>query len=174
MSHRSISRSAFACLLVGLVLGFAGCFASKFTLIELDKAKVDRAYLGDWDAANVKGDHVALTIRNIDDKLYYVETREKHAASKVDRYVGFIADVKGVRFAHVRPITEDGNVPDQWIIMRIELADQKLTIKQLGEDFMKDKTIESAEQLRQVLEDNVNNEAMYPKDELITATRVGK
>lgn len=161
-------------VLAGSLLVIGGCWGSKFTLIAPDKAKVDRAYVGDWDAVNPKGDHAAMTIRNIDDKLYYVETREKDNA-EIARYIGFIADVKGATFAHVRTLKDDGAIDDEWMTMRIALADKnKLTLEQLDDKFLKDKPINSSEQLRQVLEQNLNNPALYAKDETITATRIVK
>jgi len=153
------------------LLGFAGCLVSKFTLAPLEQAKVDRAYVGNWDTSNTPGnDHADLIIRNIDDKMYYVELREKDKPD-AERYVGFIADVKGVTFAHLRPMQADGDIPDEWVIQRIAIKDGKLSIRGLSEDFFKAKKIESAQQLRQVIEENLDNDAMYDKDS-VTATRI--
>src|SRR5205085_1417158 len=69
-------RSLFTICLAALMLVFAGCWGSKFTLINSDQAKVDRAYLGNWSAVNSKGESASLIIRNIDDKQFYVETKE--------------------------------------------------------------------------------------------------
>lgn len=158
-------------LCVGLigVLAFAGCWGSKYTLIPPEQAKVDRAYVGDWDAANAKGEHAGLIIRNIDDKQYYVETQDN--SQKTARYVGFLAPVKNATFAQLRELSDDGSIPEAWIIIRIELADKKMTLRQLSDDFFKDKTIESAEQLRRVIEENLDNSQMYAQDETITAMR---
>jgi hypothetical protein len=152
------------------VLVFAGCWSSKFTLIPPEQAKVDRAYIGDWDAVSAKGDHAGLVIRNIDDKQYFVETHEPDGKG-VTRYVGFLAEVKGATMAHLRQIQDDGSIPDSWIILRLELADKKMTIRQLSEDFFKGKTIDSAQALRQIIEQNLDNQQMYANDETITAVR---
>jgi hypothetical protein len=152
-----------------------GCWASKFTLVSPEKAVVDRKYVGDWEAVNASGDQALLVIRNIDDHLYYIETRDKKEPAQVSRYVGMIADIKGATFAHLRPLSDDGSIPQEWLLMRVAMGDDgKLTIDQLDEQFMNQQKIESAEQLKEVLEQNLNKEAMYDKDERITATRVVK
>jgi hypothetical protein len=155
------------------VLAFAGCWGSKFTLIPPDQAKVDHAYVGDWDALNAKGEPGVLMIRNIDDKEYFVETHDKDGTN-VTRYVGFLASVKNASFVELRPIQDDGNIPDSWLIMRIELAENKITLRQLSDDFFKGKTIDSAQALRQTLEQNLDNQQMYAQDETITATKIAK
>ena len=172
MSRKTLARTALASALIALTIGLAGCFGTKFTLIDPAKAHVDRNFVGDWNAVNAIGEAADLVIRNIDDKLYYVETRTADG-KKADRYVGFTVDVNGASFAHLRNIQEDGSIPDTWLLMRVELSDtnRKLAIRQLKEDFFKEKTVATPEQLRQILMQNVNNEAMYDKDELVTATR---
>lgn len=168
---RTVRNLSLSALLLGVMI-FAGCFASRFTLIPVEQAKVDRAYVGDWEAVNSNGDKIRLIIRNLDDRLYYIEAQEKLADPDPDRYTGFIASVGGATFAHVKPLQKDGTIDENWMLMRVMLADDKLIIQQLDEEFMKTQTIESAEQLKQVIEKNVNNEAMYDKPEEITATRV--
>src|SRR4051794_7373298 len=96
---------------VALALLFAGCWASTFTLISPDKAKVDRNYVGDWDSVNPKGERATVAIRNLDDRMYYVEFRNNKG--DLSRFVGFLADVKTATFAHLRSIPDDGTVPDQ-------------------------------------------------------------
>jgi hypothetical protein len=169
------ARPLLATAMVAALLVLAGCWGSKFTLLAPEKATVERKYIGEWSALNANGDPAAITIRNIDDKMYYVETRD---ASNTTRYVGFTTGdaIKGATFAHLRPLMDDGEIPDQWIVMRVELAEEgkKLSIRQISDEFMKGKTIESAEQLRQVIEQNIANESMYDKSETINATRVTK
>src|SRR5690349_3451650 len=101
-SFRLLLTFCFAALL----LTFAGCWGSKFTLIAPEAAKVDRAYLGNWSAINSKGESSSLLIRNIDDKMFYIETKDgaKQYPEGVSRYIGFIAPVKGATFAHMKQI----------------------------------------------------------------------
>jgi hypothetical protein len=172
MSYTTLIRSTFT-LLLGTLLVFAGCFGTKFTLIPPDKAKVDKAYCGDWDYVNTKGEHFVMGIRNIDDKLYYIDSR-KEDSPDVQRFVGFITDVKNATFAHVRGLGDDGNNPEEWLVMRLELTGEKLVIRQLSDEFFKSHPISSSEQLRQVIEANMGADAMYDKDETVTATRIAK
>ena len=174
MSIARFSRLLLTVSFAALLLLFAGCWGSKFTLINADQAKVDRAYLGNWNAVNSKGEPSSLIIRNIDDKMFYVETKEgaKQYPEGISRYVGFLAPVKGATFAHLRQLQDDGNVQEDWLAMKLELSGDKLVIRQLKEEYMKDKNITSAQQLRKVIEQNIDDGAMYDKDEVVTATRL--
>lgn len=156
------------------LLCLCGCWGSKFTLINPEAAKVDRAYLGNWSATNSKGDSSSLIIRNIDDKMLYVETRDgaKQYPEGISRYVGFLAPIKGATFAHLKQLQDDGNVQEDWLAMRLELNGDKLIIRQLKDEYMKEKNITSAEQLRKVLEQNLDDSSMYEKEEVVTATRL--
>ena len=163
-------KSVLAFALV-VLLGFAGCFASKFTLIPPDKAKVNLTYVGDWDYVNTKGEHFIMAVRNIDDKLYYIESR-KEDSPEVSRFVGFICDVKAATFAHVRTLSDDGSIPDTWMVMRLDLTGDKLLIRQLSDEFFKSHPVSSSDQLRQIIEANMGADAMYDKNETVTATRI--
>jgi hypothetical protein len=168
----SFRTTASLLLAVVLLLGFGGCYVTTITLIPPGQAKVDHAYLGDWDATDTNSkDHTAIVIRNIDDKLYYVEIREKD--KEPQRYVGFTTDVKGATFAQVRQLQDDGSVSDQWILERVGIKNGKLGIRQMDDDFLKNKKIETVQQLREALEKNLDNQEMYDKN-LILATRVTK
>jgi len=170
ITTRSIVRTTLT-ITLALLLLFTGCFITKFTLISPDKAKVDRAYCGDWDYVNTKGEHFVMAIRNIDDKMYYIDSR-KEDSPDVSRFVGFICDVKNATFAHVRGLTDDGSVAEEWIIMRLDLTGDKLGIRQLSDEFFKSHPVSSAEELRAVIEKNMGDNAMYDKEETVTATRI--
>src|ERR1043166_6687511 len=116
-----------------LLLTFAGCWGSKFTLIAPEAAKVDRAYMGNWNAVNSKGESSSLIIRNSDDKMFYIETKEgaKQYPEGMSRYIGFLAPIKGATFAHVKNIQDSRDVQEEWMLMRLELNGDKLVIRQL-------------------------------------------
>jgi len=174
MTLRRYSRLLFTFCFAALLLTFAGCWGSKYTLINPDQARVDRAYLGNWSAVNSKGESSSLIIRNIDDKHFYVETKEgaKQYPEGISRYIGFLAPVKGATFAHLKNIHDSGDVQEEWMLMRLELNGDKLIIRQLKEDYMKEKNIASAEQLRKVIEQSLEDGGMYDKEEVLTATRL--
>jgi hypothetical protein len=88
--------------------------------------------------------------------------------------VGFICDVKNATFAHVRPLSDDGSISEQWIIMRLDLTGEKLVIRQFSDEFFKSHPVTSAAQLREVVEQNMGADAMYDKDETVTATRIAR
>ena len=168
-SFRLLLTFCFAAML----LTFAGCWGSKFTLIAPLAAKVDRTYLGNWSAVTSKGESSSLIIRNIDDKMFYIETKDgaKQYPEGISRYIGFLAPVKGATFAHMKQIQDSGDPQEDWLLMRLELNGDKLVIRQLKEDYMKEKNIASAEQLRKVIEQSMDDGSMYEKEEVITATR---
>ncbi len=162
MTMTRFSRVLLTFCFAASLLMFAGCWGSKYTLINPDQAKIDRAYLGNWNALNSKGESSSLIIRNIDDKMFYVETKEgaKQYPEGISRYI------------HLKQLQDDGNVQEDWLVMKLELSGDKLIIRQLKEEYMKEKNITSAEQLRKVLEQNLEESAMYEKDEVVTATRL--
>ena len=174
MTLLRISRPLLTLCFASLLLMFAGCWGSKFTLINSDQAKVDRAYLGNWSVVNSKGESSSLIIRNLDDKMLYIETKEgaKQYPEGISRYIGFLAPVKGATFGHLKQLQDDGNVQEDWQLMRLELNGDKLMIRQLKEEYMKGKNITSAEQLRKVIEESMEEGAMYEKEEVLTATRL--
>ena len=150
-----------------LALLVIGCYSSKFTVGSVEQAKVDRTYVGDWDFKD--GDKVShLIVRNLDDKNYYVEMNGD--GEKTDRYTAFIGTIKDVQFANLLPLTDDGTIGDERIIMRVALKDGKLELRGLKDTFFKDQTIESQAQLTQLIEKNLENAAMYD-DEPLVATR---
>src|ERR1041385_4378519 len=133
MTIARFARMMLTLCFAALFLFFAGCWGSKFTLIAPDQARVDHAYLGNWNATNSKGESSSLIIRNIDEKMFYVETREgaKQYPEGISRYIGFLAPLKGATFAHLRQLQDDGNVQEDWLVMRLELNGDKLIIRQL-------------------------------------------
>ena len=173
MPNSKFTPRALILALLALTLFLPGCWSSKFTLIKQDDARVDKNLLGNWNALNAKGESATLIIRNIDDKNYYIETHDsaKQYPEGVSRYIGFTAPLKDATFAHLKELQPDGNVPEEWLLVRIELKNDKLTIRHLKDEFMKSKTITTPDQLRQVLEQNLDDTTMYDPNETITATR---
>ncbi len=175
MTRTTLRNTVFGTLLVGLVL-VAGCFTSKYTIVNPATAKVDAAYLGNWnsDSFDSTGREAGLVVRNIDGKMVYAEWKEKGNSNSIVRAVGYITQIQGATFTQLRGVGDDEKIDDEWLIARIELTGNTLKIRQLSEDFMKKQNIDSNDKLRKVLEDNLNNDAMYAKDEVITATRITK
>lgn len=172
MNRYAVRYGVLSACLLGSIL-IAGCFTSKFSIISPDKAKVDIAFVGNWnsDALSSEGREAGLVIRNIDDKSYYVEWRMKEDKGIV-RAVGCITEIKGATFAQLRGLEEDGTIDSEWLIARLDRNGNTLKVRHLNDEFMKGQKISSSDQLRKVLEENVNNDAMYAKDEVMTATRV--
>lgn len=164
---------------VGMIFGFTllmlftGCFMSKVTLIDAAAAKVDLAFVGNWDNPeqfDSTGREAGLVIRNLDGKQYYIEWDQKGESGLV-RAVGFTTEVRGATFAHLRGLDPDGALEEQWLICRIDLAGSKVTIRQLSEEFFKTKTVNTPAALRQVIEQNLDNAQMYDPQTTLTATK---
>jgi hypothetical protein len=156
-----------ATLLTGtllLALFVVGCYTSKFTIGSEEQAKVDRNYIGDWEAKD--GDKtMSLIIRNLDDKNYYVELTEDN---KTSRYTAFIGAVKDAQFANLRELTDDGTIQDERLIMRVGLKDGKLELRNLKDEFFKDQTVDSQAQLTSLIEKNLENKDLYEESVVLT------
>src|SRR4051812_31809214 len=120
-------RTCFPPLLLGtLVVSFlisTGCYETKYALAPRDAAVVNAAYVGDFEAGE-GADRVTITIRNLDGKTYYVQWTETGKEDKRDkplRMTGYTADLKGVTFAHLRPLSDDGTIPEKHLLMRVSL-----------------------------------------------------
>ena len=160
-------------LFVIVALGLlGGCYESKFSLAPKEQAVLHREYLGDWEAPGENGSgKTHLVIRNWDDKQYYVEMDQPN--QKPMRMAGFIIDLKGASFAHLRELRDDGKVSETYIIVRVALiGDDKLSLRHLDGKFFEGKTIESSADLRKLVEQNVDNDQMYDAQGTGSLTRV--
>jgi len=142
------------------MLTISGCLETKYTIGDKEHAAVDRGYVGDWMPAG--NDRSRVAIRNLDDHQYYVENDEPD--HKPLRMVGFVTQVKGASFAQLRELTEDGSVPDKYLVLRVERKDDKLTLRQLNDKFFVSQSITSSADLRRVIEENLENNEMYEGD----------
>src|SRR4051794_18846004 len=119
MLRSHLSKIVFASLLVGLLV-VSGCLVTQYTLIDPASGKVDKKFIGDWNSPSfdATGRGAGLVIRNLDDKIYYVEWRSKDSDGVI-RTVGQIVDIKGVSFAQLRGLEEDGSISKDWLICRL-------------------------------------------------------
>ena len=169
MSHRQIGQLLCGVLVLGLML-CAGCYESDYPLGKPDP--MDPAYVGNYTGGE-KDAASKITIRNFDGKQYYVDVPTKDGDAL--RFAGYTSEIGGITFANLRLLTDDGSLSKTYLIMRVSLSDDHatLTMRDLNSDFFKDKNIDSSNTLRKVIENNLNNDAMYDKD-TSTATRVVK
>ena len=156
-SIRALAATTLLCAIATLV----GCFVSKVPLGKVEDAKVDNKFVGDW---RFPKDETTIIVRNIDGKQYYVEW---HDQNKTNRTVAFITDVKGASFAQVRPLTEDGTKADEYYIVRVAIDNGKLSLRQLDEKFFHDKNIQTSEDLRKIIEANLEDPKMYDEETLL-------
>ncbi len=158
------------CLLPLLVIGL-GCYETQYPLGSASSATVDQGYVGDYVFTD--GNKTStIVIRNIDDHLYYVEWVGGDEKGP-NRMIGYTADINGVTFANLRGLTDDGTIDNKFLVMRISLSSDhaKLTLRNLKDDFFKDKSVNSSELLGKVIAANLENEQMYD-GESVVATRV--
>jgi hypothetical protein len=162
---------AFAALLAGLLV-VSGCLVTQYTLIDPGSGKVDARFVGNWNSPSFDstGRGAGLVIRNLDNSSYYVEWRSKDSEAVI-RAVGQIAEIKGASFAQLRGLEDDGSISKDWMISRLELNGDTLTIRQLNDKFFADKQIDSSAKLRGTIESNLENAAMYNAEETVVATR---
>jgi len=159
MRHLLLVGSALILAAAGLM---AGCYETDIPLGTPEDSKVDRALVGDWTfPASGDAKAATLVIRNIDDKRYYAEWSQE---DKTSRGVAIVVPIKDAQFGQFRELTDDGSIAEKHTIMRIEMKDSKLGIRQLSEGFFKDKTIKDTGELKALLEKNLENSAMYDGD----------
>ena len=158
----------------------AGCFETKYSLGPADSASVNLAYVGDFDvidrdnpAAERKA-HIA--IRNLDGKRYFVQWTDPDKPDAPTRMVGCTADVKGVTFAHLRNLPDDGSIPETHLLMRVELKEnnQQIVLHNLRKEFFDDKNIDSDAKLRQVVEQGLDDSGMYDEGEVMAVRSPSK
>jgi hypothetical protein len=161
--------AALACVVPALLFAL-GCYTTEYPLGSADKATVDPAYVGDY-VFTADGKTDRIVIRNIDSHLCYVEWAS--GEDKPDRRVGYTADVNGVTFANLRELTDDGSIDKKFLVMRISLSSDhaKLTLRNLKDDFFKDKNVNSSDALETLIAANLENDQMYDGDPVV-ATRV--
>jgi len=145
-----------AVIFLSMAMAAGDCYVSKYTLAPPDKAKVEAAYCGKWQSQDGK---MTVLICNFDDKQYLVQVTGDD--NKATPYSGFLADVKGAKFAHTGVLTTDGKPPEAWLIQRVELKDQQLVIRDLNKSWFEEKNPSSAAELRTLIEDHVNDDAIY-------------
>jgi hypothetical protein len=155
---------------VASIVGLAGCFETETTLAPVEQATVDVKLVGDWKTTDGEGNSV-LTVRNFNGREYYIEDRA--ADGKTVRYAGFLADVKGATFLHVRELTDDGTVAKKYVLLRLDrTGDGHVNLRQLKDEFFADKPHDTTPLLRAIIEQHLGNAAMYDGEPL-QLTRTG-
>ena len=149
-----------AVLLLGLIVLAAGCFTTTLDLGKPADAKVDVQYCGDWHFTWKDGEEsksADLIIRNFDGKQYYAEWKESQ--QKSTRMSGFLVAVKDATFAQLTNLGDKGELSPEHVILRVQLAGDKLTLRHLNDEFFKD--AKTDEELRAKVVANLDNPAMY-------------
>lgn len=150
---------------VALVTAAAGCFESAVAVGPVEQAVMDKRLVGEWTTKS-DGDTIYFTVRNFNGREYYVEQRE--TAKDVVRYSGHLAAVGGASFINLRGLSDDGALAEKYTILRVDRAgDATVNLRQLEPDFFNGKPHDTAEQLRQVIEQNLENPQMYEADPLV-------
>jgi hypothetical protein len=161
MTPRQSIRALAAITLLCAIATISGCFVSKVPIGKVEDARVDLKFVGDWRFPNEGGAPTLIIVRNIDDKQYYVEWNDQN---KTNRMVVFITEVNGVSFAQGRALTDDGSKAEGYNIVRVGLDNGKLALRQLEQKFFEGRNIETSDDLRKVVEANLENPEMYEKE----------
>lgn len=165
---RSSSRPLLLALLAILV-GGVGCYETTFRLGRLADAKVDRTLCGDWDFANLDDPadaHTTLSVRNLDDRQY-VLVWQKQGDVRGTQMIGDVADVRGVKFVHARPLREDGRHARSHYLIRFDLDGDTLYVRHLKKEFLERQSITSDATLRGVIETHIDNLEMYEPSQMV-------
>lgn len=157
---------AAICVLAGAL----GCYETIYRLSPLADAKVDRELCGDWKLAGSHGGEIHMGVRNLDDRFYSISWR----SSDADATTHLVADstpIQDVRFVHARVLPEDGTLTDSHLLLRVDVEGDRITVRPVSDEFMKDKTIDSDDGLRAIIEENLENNDLYD-DVSFVGTRV--
>ncbi len=160
MFSRWIASLVASVLLLALGLG---CYETKTPLGSAASATVNHAFVGDFSVTE-KGKTASLVVRNMDDRQYFVEyTGTNDNGKEPLRMVAYTADVNGVTFANFRGLSDDGVNDDKFLIMRVSLSPDhaKLSLRNLKEEFFKEKDVSSSDALEKVIGANLDNDQMY-------------
>jgi hypothetical protein len=170
MAHR-LSRPVCTLVVVTLLL-LVGCLETKYPLGPRQPGKVDLRYIGDWnmESRNEQGQVTVskLIIRNLHNDEYFVEWNT--GEDKPFRCTGYLTEIKGVQFANLQGLSDDGKLAESYIILRVDLDGDRLKLRNLEDEFFKERSFASSDELRKIVEENVDNDAMYEGDPLV-ATR---
>ena len=120
-------------------------------------------------AADV-GEHV---LRDAEIEAMDQRQEDRAADGKTVRYAGFLTDVKGATFLHVRELTDDGTLAKKHVLLRIDrTGDGHVKLRQLKDEFFTDKPHDTTPLLRAIIEQHLDNAAMYDGEPL-ELTRTG-
>jgi len=172
---RAVSTATLAASLLAaaaIALTLAGCLETDVPIAPVEQAKVNKAYVGDWQFTDDNGKVTVYRVRNFNDREYYVEVEEPDGAPAdaaaaaagertVGRFAAFVIPVEGADFAHTREMRDDGELSSRYAIQRVALKDGRLELRQLSESFFKQHDVTTSEKLRRVIEQNLDNAAMY-------------
>lgn len=144
--RRISSWAAVAMILLG------GCYETTVSLAPKETT-VDRALVGDW-----KFEGESMVVRNLDNQRYYAEWSDGKERARV---VAVTFPIKGALFAEARALTDDGTIPSSHTLVRVYSENGKLGLRHLKKEFFDEKSVDTPEQLRKVLEENMEKDEMY-------------
>ena len=160
--RRHLAPAALILIATLAVATITGCFETALHLAPAGAAppKVDQAYCGQWtfalkDDKDQTSTDATATVLNFDGSHYFVEWKE--GSQKPQRFNVILVAVKDATFAELTPLGPD--LADTHLLIRARLEGTKLNLRQLKKEFFEGVTTDH--QLRQKVEQNLNNDAMY-------------
>lgn len=168
MRNRMV-KSLVVLAAISLLVGSVGCYETLFRLSPIADAKVERELCGDWKLKGTSGTEIMLGVRNLDDHQYSVTWRSSDDPTPL-MLVADSTHLGEARFIHARALPEDGTISDTHLILRVDVDGDHMTVRNLNEDFLKTKKVESEEGLRATLEANLDNNDLYD-DEVFSGDR---
>lgn len=151
-------KTALSALALLIAVTFSGCFETTLNIGKAEDSKVDPAMCGTWDFSWSDGENkgsAEATVLNFDGKQLYVQWAQQ--GEKAAHLRAFLVPIKDATFAQATPLGAD--LKDKHIVLRIEMKGSKLMIRHLKPEFFAG--INTDEQLRSKIEENLNNDQMY-------------
>jgi hypothetical protein len=152
-------------LLLLVFLCLCGCpFESEFPLSQCSDANIDKELLGTWRLEPEKGEPAGtLAIYRFNDHEYVILAKgEDEEDSEVIR--AFSTSINGHQFLNSQDINGSRGKKRKWEFINYSVSGTTLVLKVVLGDVFKKKRFTSSKELCTFMQENLQNEALYGKN----------
>jgi hypothetical protein len=169
----SVKRYLCFTLLFMVFLCICGCpFESEFPLSQCSDAKIDNELLGMWRLEPGKGEPAGtLTIYRFNDHEYVILAKGDDEED-TDVIRSFSTNINGHQFLNIQDINGSRGKKRKWEFINYSVSDTTLVLKVVSGDVFKKKRFSSSKELFTFIQENVQNEALYGKNNSQTFNRL--
>ena len=156
-----MKKLAFFSVIISISILLTGCpFESDFPVSQ-PQVKIDSAFIGTWLAEDFpqKGDKMKYKIFAFNQTDYLIESVniKEDIISEQEFYRGFISDLNGLKILNLQIITGKKS----YIYHKYRMQDGNLHLSWLNDLYFKDKEINSSEDLRKLIDSNLDKADIF-------------